>query len=161
MEKNLVIYYSIGGTTEETAKKFKAVGRGNVDLYDVKSSQSIDISKYDKFYIGSGVYGSNLPEELSTFVNKNKKYINEKKTILFLHALGSENKYMDIVRRVFGSILDVNKCEVYYLGGKADTGKQILFIRLLIKRLAKKKNLDLLHPNNIDKKNMEKLMQTI
>ncbi|SET43539.1 flavodoxin family protein [[Clostridium] polysaccharolyticum] len=159
--KTLVVFYSKTGITAETAKLMKKqAGDHSLDVVNIKENKKVSPSGYDRVYIGSGVYGGSMPMELAQFVQKNASELKEKKLIVFIHALGSEEKYQKIAAKIM-SPLGRKNYEVFYLGGKAELSKQNFFIRALMKKLAKAKNLDMEYPNTISQSEIQALLKTI
>lgn len=159
MKSVLVAYYSNGGTAKGTSNKLRNLNAQKVDIVDLKEHCTVDVKQYKNIYIGSGVYGGNLPLEISNFIKSNSSALIGKKVVFFIHALGSEDKYQEIVKKaVNGMILNY---QVIYLGGRAELSKQNFFIKALIRMLAKKKNLDMEIPDNIITANVDKLVEMV
>lgn len=157
----LVVYYTMGGTTKETVDIMKkSAGEKKMDIINIQNNKNINLSTYQRVYIGSGVYGGNMPMEIANFVFEHANELKQKEVIVFMHALGSEDKYKKIVAKVIKPLGD-KSIDVFYLGGRADLSKQNFFIRALMKKLAKAKNLNIEHPNNISRSAIELLLKTI
>lgn len=157
----LVVYYTMGGTTKETVDLMKKRAREKeFDIINIQNNKKIDLSTYQRVYIGSGVYGGNMPMEIASFVFDHANELRQKEVTVFMHALGSEDKYQKIAAKVIAP-LGNKRIDVFYLGGKADLSKQNFFIRALMKKLAKAKNLNMEYPNNISQSAIESLLETI
>lgn len=159
MKKVLVAYYSMGGTTKGTSDKLKNLNPQQIDAIDLKNGGKPSAEQYKSIYIGSGVYGGNMPPEICNFIKSNSAVLQNRKVVFFIHALGSEDKYNNIVKTAVNGM--ISDYQVIYLGGRADVSKQNFFIRALLRMLAKKKNLDLALPDNIIKENVEKLVNMV
>jgi len=158
---NLIIYYTKGETTKETVNRLiSKLGKENTDVLNIQKKKECDLSKYDRVIFGSGVYGGNIPIEIKQFLQKNIEELNKKQIIIFLHALGSEDKYKAIVNNGY-SVLGQKDYMLFYLGGKSDLSKQNFFIKFLMRKLAKSKNLDINNPNNIREEEIERLIEMI
>lgn len=80
----LIAYASKHGCTERCAEKL-AQGLGDkVELYDLKSGKSIELSQYDKVIIGSSVYVGKVQKEATEFCTKNLDVLGSKKIGLFI-----------------------------------------------------------------------------
>lgn len=157
----LVVYYTMGGTTKETVElMIEKSGKNKFNVFNIKENTNINISGYDRIYIGSGVYGGNMLMEIAKFVKDNVAELKRMDIIIFIHALGSEDKYQEIAAKVMAP-LGAKKYDLFYLGGKSDLTKQNFFIRALMKKLAKTKNLDMKYPNNILQSKVQALLSTI
>ena len=161
MKSTVVIYYSMGGTAKETAVKLKSKDPDNIDIVDIVQKPNVDISRYKTVYIGSGVYRASLPEELSKFVKVNKATLQQKNVYIYIHALNSKEKHLDIVKKAFGDSITVPKQNIFYLGGKADMAKQKGFIKLILAVGTRLKKLDTQHPNTIEQVQINKLLKTV
>lgn len=161
--RSLVMYYSNGGTTKETADRLKEkadLEDLELDVMDIKSKKSVSLKEYDRIYIGTGVYGGGLPMEISKLVREHADELRGMDIIIFIHALGSEDGYEQMAAKAMQP-LGAKEYRLFYLGGKAEMAKQNFFIKMLMKKLVKKKKLDMEYPNTLLKDVIAELVATV
>ena len=105
--KTAIIYYS--NHHGNTKKVLDAIKAGNdVELIDVTTDKSADLTAFDRIGIASGIYYSSIAKPLAAFA---REKIHEEKEVFFIGTCGSKRKgYFDEIR----SITDEKKCR--YLG---------------------------------------------
>ena len=105
--KTAIIYYS--NHHGNTKKVLDAIKAGNdVELIDVTTDKSADLTAFDRIGIASGIYYSSIAKPLAAFA---REKIPEEKEVFFIGTCGSKRKgYFDEIR----SINDEKKCR--YLG---------------------------------------------
>jgi menaquinone-dependent protoporphyrinogen IX oxidase len=158
--KSLVIYYSRGGTTKETVDLLKEKADSQkLDIVDIKNQKVVSLKDYNRVYIGTGVYGG-IPMEISKFVQEHANELKKTEVIMFIHALGAEDTYKQMAAKAM-SPLHPDDYRVFYLGGKAEMAKQNFFIKMLMKKLAKERQLDMQYPNTLLKDKIAELLNTI
>ena len=145
MSKDVIVYYSKNGTTHETVEKIKQTAKKQVDIFDLNDKSAIDLTQYDRIFIGCGIYASNLQGKVSKFIKANSSVLKSKKVIFFIHGLISEASYKDAVENAAKNILPATSYEIHYLGGKLDISKQNFIVKNMLKAIAKQANID---PNN-------------
>ena len=148
MNKVLVMYYSVNGTTKRYAEWIAEELKG--DLYNIKDIKSDMLSGYDMLILGSPILAGNI-KGLSIFT-KNYSLIKDKKLVFY--ACGIEDMSNDMVtNRIRGYIEKevpnelFQQIKIFFLRGGFDHYKLNLKYRLLF-WIAKK---------TIDKKPVEKL----
>lgn len=105
--KTAIIYYS--NHHGNTKKVLDAIKAGNdVELIDVTTDKSADLTAFDRIGIASGIYYSSIAKPLAAFA---REKLPEEKEVFFIGTCGSKRKgYFDEIR----SITDEKKCR--YLG---------------------------------------------
>lgn len=142
MKKDIVVYYSKNNTTKETIERIKKTSKNDVEIFDLNNKGNIDISQFERIFIGCGIYGDHLQKKVINFLKCNAQLLKSKKTIFFIHGIISEASYRKIVENDVKKYVDLNKSEIFYLGGKIDIEKQNFFIKKMIFIIAKKNNFD-------------------
>lgn len=151
--KTAVVYISKNGTTQSTVDKMKTVSNSSVTYFNLQETTNIDITSYNKIYIGFGIYAGTLPKPMRTFLEN--KELEKATTVFFIHALDSADKYNFIMESSVRNNAWMKKSKAYYLGGACDIKKQGFFVKQLLKMIAKKKNLDVNNMTNLDEKAIE------
>lgn len=101
--KTAIIYYS--NHHGNTKKVLDAIKAGNdVELIDVTTDKSADLTAFDRIGIASGIYYSSIAKPLAAFA---REKLPEEKEVFFIGTCGSKRKgYFDEIR----SITDEKKC---------------------------------------------------
>lgn len=101
--KTAIIYYS--NHHGNTKKVLDAIKAGNdVELIDVTTDKSADLTAFDRIGIASGIYYSSIAKPLAAFA---REKLPEEKEVFFIGTCGSKRKgYFDEIR----SITDGKKC---------------------------------------------------
>jgi len=101
--KTAIIYYS--NHHGNTKKVLDAIKAGNdVELIDVTTDKSADLTAFDRIGIASGIYYSSIAKPLAAFA---REKLPEEKEVFFIGTCGSRRKgYFDEIR----SITDEKKC---------------------------------------------------
>ena len=101
--KTAIIYYS--NHYGNTKKVLDAIKAGNdVELIDVTTDKSADLTAFDRIGIASGIYYSSIAKPLAAFA---REKLPEEKEVFFIGTCGSKRKgYFDEIR----SITDEKKC---------------------------------------------------
>ncbi len=159
MNKDLVIYYSKNGTTMETVEKMKKASNNQVDVLDINSKDTKDLSQYNRIFIGCGVVASNLPGKVVKYIKANSTLLKSKKVVFFIHGLISESNYSGMVDTAVKNLIPSSNYEVVYLGGKLDINKQNFIIKKMLLVIAKQNNLDPNNANTLNEKSISKLLK--
>lgn len=159
MNKKLILYFSKNGTTKETVELIKNKTNNQVDIINVGNGLKSDIKNYDIIFIGTGIYMGGIPGKIKKIIKSNKDVLKDKKVIFFIHGIISKEEYKNIIRKAIKDYLDINKIDIYYLGGKLDITKQNFFIKKLLKEVAKQNNFDPYNANTIDSAEINRLLE--
>lgn len=82
----IIIYYSKHhGNTKKILDAIKDIDK-EVELYDVTSKEEIDLNKYERIGLASGMYFGKVSTQLVDYVNK---YLPEGKNIFFITTHGA------------------------------------------------------------------------
>jgi menaquinone-dependent protoporphyrinogen IX oxidase len=160
MNKDIIIYGTMSGTTEETALNMKAAAGKGVDVFNIKKKPAFDLNQYNRIFIGSGVYAGRLAADIAKFIEANGAILKTKNVVLFIHGFGPASEHQDIVKNSIAGYLPDNY-QVYCLGGKVNYKRLNFLIRMMIKMITKKLQLDPKNPNNIDHQKMNELIKLI
>lgn len=158
MSRDIVIYDSTNGTTEETVNKIRNICNKDIKIIHVKDAGNIDISQYERVFIGSGIYGGNISNKLSEFIKHNSSTLDRKKIIFFVHSISSETKLGDTVKNSIKTLLKSGSFEIICLGGKVNMEKTNFFLKTLLKSMLKENNVDPNNPNTIVPKKVDELL---
>ncbi|MBC6679759.1 flavodoxin domain-containing protein [Zhenpiania hominis] len=146
--KKAVVYISKNGTTRDTVDQIRKRAAESIDYYDLEKSQDIPVSQYDQLYLGCGIYAGTVSKEMRKFMNNGE--LKNKEVTFFVHGLDSAESHRMILEHSVRDHSWMENCPMYYLGGACDLKKQNFLIRKMLKAIAKKKNLDADHMENLD-----------
>lgn len=159
MGNDIILFASKNGTTKDTVNKIKKSCRKDIKFVDLNGNDKIDLEKYDRIIIGSGIYASRLNSEVANFLKTNCNELKSKELVFFIHGLDAENSYNEIIKK--GSDSQLVNFTAFYLGGRLDVEKQNFFVRLLLGRIAKKKNLDAKNMSTLNEKKIDEFIEYV
>lgn len=146
--KIAVVYISKNGTTANTVEQMRAVAGSSVKFFDLQKEPKPDISDRDKIYVGCGIYAGTVPKPMRDFLSS--PVLEQVDVEFFIHALDSLTTYKTILSSSVKNNAWMAKSKMHYLGGTCDMEKQSFMVRQVLKMIAKKKNLDVNHMENLD-----------
>ena len=88
MKKNLIVYATQYGCTEEVAHEIASQLDGDTVIINVKKDQIPDLKPFDRIIIGGSVYAGNIQKEIKNFTKTNKKILLQKPLGIFLCGIG-------------------------------------------------------------------------
>ncbi len=159
MAKDVLIYKTMGGTVKETAEKVRLAAKNNIDVFNIMDKPVIDFKKYNRVFIGTAIYASQLPQEITAFLQNNSSQLKDKNVTFFIHGLAPKEEGTEIANSLLNKCLSVNKNSIYYLGGKLDSKNKSIFIKLFYNFVAKKAKIDAKNPNNINEQRIAELLK--
>lgn len=133
----LIVYSTKHGTTEKCAKILKEKINGDVDLYNLKKTEDIKISNYDKIIIGGSIYVGQIQKEVKKFCSENLNKLMEKKVGLFICCM-NEKSGEEQLNNSFPQELLANAVAKEVFGGEFRFTKMNFFERFIVKMISKK-----------------------
>ncbi|MCX7843032.1 MAG: flavodoxin domain-containing protein [Clostridia bacterium] len=161
MKKDAIIYSTLCGTTRETAERMRLASKGKADIFDIKENPSVNIDKYSRVFVGSGIYAKKFSKEIDQFITSNASKLNSKEVILFVHGLAPEAEGKKMVEEAVNNRIPSSKYKTYYLGGKLDLKHKNLFLRMFSRFIANMAKLDPKNPSNINEQRVEELIKCV
>jgi len=133
----LIVYGSKHGCTEKCANLLKEKLDGNVHVVNLKDSNEIDLSKYDKVIIGGSIYVGKIQKEVSKFSSENLETLKEKQVGLFICGMQSEEAIEKELNENFPKeLLKTAKAKGYF-GGEFIIDKLGFMEKQIVKKVAK------------------------
>ncbi len=133
----LIAYGSKHGCTEKCANLLKEELDGKVDLINLKDTNKINLSKYEKVIIGGSIYMGKIQKEVSKFSSKNLEILKEKEIGLFICAMQSEEIVEKELNENFPKeLLDVAKSKESF-GGEFIFDKLGFMEKEVVKKVVK------------------------
>lgn len=133
----LIAYASKHGCTERCAEKLAQGFGEKVELYNLKSGKSIDISQYDKVIIGSSVYIGKVNKEATEFCTKNLGELGSKKVGLFICGSQEGDALKQELEVAFPQELQSNAIAVECFGGEFTFSKMGFMEKTIVKVISK------------------------
>lgn len=98
MAKIAIVYAS--GITHNTKHVAEYIAsKTDSDLFDLKAVDP-DIADYDEVVIGTGVHAGKTYKQVDSFIEKNRKILDEKKTTLFVMCIYSDKKGEEQLKKI-------------------------------------------------------------
>lgn len=133
----LIVYASKHGCTEKCANLLKEKLDGKVYVVNLKDSNEIDLSKYDKVIIGGSIYVGKIQKEVSKFSSENLETLKGKQVGLFICGMQSEEAIEKGLNENFPKeLLKTAKAKGYF-GGEFVFDKLGFMEKQIVKKVAK------------------------
>lgn len=140
-----IIYASMAGGTEQSAKIIKdklvfeyQVPEENIDIIDLKNRKTVEIEKYGRCVIGTGIYAGKGHKLVKSFVSSNLEKLLSIPVSLFICSL-ADDKQNEEYRHVFPEKLLEHAFPVSFFGGMVCFKRLNIFARFLMKMITKSK----------------------
>ena len=131
-----IVYSSTHGTTEKTAHQIQELlGKKNIDLYNLKTVTTIDLSLYDKIIIGGSIHAGNIQLGIKKFCNQNTVELLQKKLGLFLCCM-NEDAHTKQFHAAYPEILRNHAIASCIAGGEFLFEKMNFFQKLIVKKVS-------------------------
>lgn len=135
--KTAIIYASKYGCTEKCVNMLSKELKGEAELINIKKTNNIDLSKYDKVIIGGSIYIGKIQKEITEFCNKNLDSLKTKNVGLFICGMQQGEAIKTELEQNFPKeLLDVAKTKKYF-GGEFIIHKVNFMEKMIIKKVAK------------------------
>ncbi|EOD01165.1 flavodoxin domain-containing protein [Caldisalinibacter kiritimatiensis] len=135
--KTLIIYGTKYGCTEKCAKILSEKLTEEVELYNLKEVNDIDISDYDKVIIGGSVYIGKIRKEVTKFCLRKLNELKGKKVGLFICCMADGEAAEKQLNDVFPKELMTNAIAKENFGGEFIFNKMNFFDRFIVKKVSK------------------------
>lgn len=99
--KNLIIFSTKCGASENCAKFIKKDLKGETDLINLGTEKCSDIDSYDNVIIGGGIYAGKLKSEIKDFVEENKESLKNKNIGLFILCREKGDRAQEYIKTNF------------------------------------------------------------
>ena len=140
-----IIYASNAGGTEQSAKIIKdklffehEIPEETIDIIDLKKKQNIEIEKYGRCIIGTGIYAGKPHRLVKAFVNYNLDQLLKVPVSLYICSLADDKQNEDY-RQVFPEKLLSHASPISFFGGMVIFKRLNFFARFIMKMITKSK----------------------
>lgn len=140
--KTAIIYASKHGTTEKVANRLAEKLRNEgcmVDLFNLRSTISPDLNRYERIIIGGSIYGGKIQKGLSNFCENNKDKLTEGSLGLFICCM-LKDKAQEEFDNAFCEDLRCHSSANGIMGGEFIFEDMNFVERFFVKRIAKIKS---------------------
>ncbi|MBM7614201.1 flavodoxin domain-containing protein [Alkaliphilus hydrothermalis] len=135
--KTLLVYGTKYGCTEKCAQMLKEKLSGDIDLINLKTSSTVDLSKYNKVIIGGSIYIGQIQKEVKAFCSQNMDLLKEKNLGLFTCCMGEGQRAEEQLNAVFPKeLLDLAVAKEFF-GGEFIFKKMGFIDKLIVKKVSK------------------------
>ncbi|MDD3048702.1 MAG: flavodoxin domain-containing protein [Bacilli bacterium] len=140
--KQLIIYDTKTGVTEECAKNIEKMLKGDPKTVNIKENNSININDYDKIIIGSAIYASSISKKIKNWYIKNEAILLTKKVYFYICGIGNEEEALGYLNQALTPKLKDHIKIKQFLGGELRPDRVNFLFRFLIKQILKNKVID-------------------
>jgi menaquinone-dependent protoporphyrinogen oxidase len=149
--KTLIAYTSRHGSTEKCANKLKEKLPGEIDIYELKTANKLNLFDYETIIIGGSIHAGNVQAKVKKFCNKNLGKLKEKKLGLFLCCMGEGEKAESQFNAAFPEELINHATATGLFGGEFLFERMNFMERYIIKKISKMdKSISKLSEENIN-----------
>ena len=135
--KTLIVFASKHGCTKKCAQLLKNEIHDQVDVINLKETQEVDITKYDKVVIGGSIYMGGIQKSVTKFCSKKLNQLKEKKIGLFFCGMMDGETILKEINQIFPQEL-IDHAEVKdYFGGEFIFNKMNFFEKIIVKKVVK------------------------
>jgi menaquinone-dependent protoporphyrinogen oxidase len=135
--KTAIIYTSTHGTTEKVARMIQsAMGEENVELFNLKTGDAIDLHEYEKVIIGGSVHAGNIQKRIKDFCRNNMVGLLQKHLGLFLCCMYDGDIAVTQFNTAFPELLRSHSSSNKLVGGEFLMDKMNFFEKFLIKKIS-------------------------
>jgi menaquinone-dependent protoporphyrinogen oxidase len=135
--KTAIVFASKHGTTQKVAEKIQeGMGNSNTDLFDLKTTNNVDISKYEQVIIGGSIHAGKIQKSVAQFCSKNTVDLVQKPLGLFLCCMDEKHSNSEF-ENVYPELLRSHAKSKKVMGGEFLIEKMNFFEKLIIKKVSK------------------------
>lgn len=135
--KTAIIYTTKYGCSQKCAKILRDKLGGEVDLYNLKTRNTIDLSQYQRIIIGGSIYMGRIQKEVRTFSIENQDRLKDKKLGLFICCMREGEEAQKQLEESFPQELIERAVAVEYFGGEFVFDKMSFMDSFIAKKVAK------------------------
>ncbi|MDF2889976.1 MAG: flavodoxin [Clostridia bacterium] len=133
----LIAYASKHGCTAQCAEMLAEKFDEKVDLYDLRSGKSMDLSQYEKVIVGSSVYVGKVNKEATEFCTNNLEILKNKKIGLFICGSQEGESLKQELAAAYPPELQSKAIILDCFGGAYTFGKMSFMEKTIVKVIAK------------------------
>lgn len=134
--KTLIVYATKNGCTEKCATILSQKLSGPVDLCNLRTVKSLDLSLYDTVVIGGSVYMGQIRKEVREFCTKQLTQLQEKKLGLFICCMREGTEAETQLDTVFPKELVTQAVVKGWFGGEFNFSKMNFLEKMIVKKVA-------------------------
>jgi menaquinone-dependent protoporphyrinogen oxidase len=134
--KTAIIYASTHGTTEKTSNLIhELLGMKGIDMFDLKKTNHIDLTNYERVIIGSSIHAGNNQMRVKKFCKNNTVELLQKKLGLFICCM-NEPEYEKQFAAAYPEILRKHSVATCFAGGEFIFEKMNFFQKAIVKKVS-------------------------
>ena len=132
----LIVYATKHGSVKRCAEILSSKFDGQVVLINIKETEDLDLSKYDKVIIGGSIYAGRIQKEILEFCNNNLKELLAKKIALFICCMIEKEAEKQLATAFPKELLDCSLANKSF-GGELKFKEMSFWERLISKMVSK------------------------
>jgi menaquinone-dependent protoporphyrinogen oxidase len=135
--KTAIVFASKHGTTVKVAQKIQdGIGTANTDMYNLKDSSNIDLSRYDQIIIGGSIHAGSIQKKITRFCSKHTVDLVQKPLGLFICCMDEKHPQSEF-ENAFPELLRSHAKSKKIMGGEFLIEKMNFIEKLIIKKVSK------------------------
>ena len=137
MIRTLIAYASKHGCAEECAKSLSEKIQGQIDLINLKKTNSINLNDYDAVIVGGSIYAGRIQKEVADFCNNHEDMLLTKKLGFYICGMSEGEAGEKQLSSVYPAPLLYKAIAKENFGGKFDFSKINFLEKTIVKKVAK------------------------
>ncbi len=135
--RTLIAYRTKYGSTERCAAMLSEQLDGEVELFDLKAVEEVDLTQYDRIIVGGSIYMGRIQKEINAFCLKNISSLKDKKIGLYICCMQEGDTAEKQLHNSFPHELLSNSIACEYFGGAFTFDKMSFIDRFIAKKVSK------------------------
>jgi len=135
--KTAIIYMSSHGTVTKIVNQLANQLSGEIQLYNMREDNNVDIEHTDRIIIGGSIHAGKLQHKIRKFCEKNQNNLLTKELGLFICCMYEGPRAMQQLQEAYPLILHQHAKAETIMGGEFKLTKLNPLERFLVKRIAK------------------------
>lgn len=135
--KTMIVYATKYGCTEKCAAALKEQLTGEIDLVNLKSKRTVDLTPYGNVIIGGSIYMGGIQKEVKRFCSANLDTLMEKKLGLFICCMREGDIAETELTQAFPPDLLLHAVTKDYFGGEFIFHQMGLVDRFIARKVSK------------------------
>lgn len=135
--KILIAYSTKHGCTEKCADRLKNMLTGEIELLNLKNSNTIDLNNYETIIIGGSIHAGQIQKRVKKFCLNKLNMLKEKKVGLYICCMKEGKDAETEFNEAFPEELINHASAIGIFGGEFNFEKMNFLERFIVKKIAK------------------------
>lgn len=137
--KTIIIYSTKHNFTKKCAELLAEKLQGQVDLFNLKEGNEVNLKAYDKVILGGSIYMGQIQKQVRKYCLDNLKELNEKKLGLFICCMQKEEEALKELNQAFPEELVTKAVAKNVFGGGFSFSSMNFLEKFITRKIAKVK----------------------